>query len=104
MGASGTPGGPGDAVGASHGAAVCPQGLPREPPRSTPATSKDKASSTEATEHLRQARRPSSSGLMAMSRASMEITSSKEKALFLEPCGGICPSRAGRAGDSSDEL
>ena len=38
------------------------------PPHSTPATSRDKASSTEATEHLRRARPPSSSGLMATSR------------------------------------
>lgn len=44
------------------------QGPPRVPPHSTPATSRDKASSTEATEHLRRARPPSSSGLMATSR------------------------------------
>uniref|UniRef100_A0A9L0RDE0 SS18L1 subunit of BAF chromatin remodeling complex n=1 Tax=Equus caballus TaxID=9796 RepID=A0A9L0RDE0_HORSE len=63
-------------------------GLPREPPPSTPATSKDRASSMEATERLRRAHPPSSSGLTAMSRASMEITSSKGQAFFLEPCGG----------------
>lgn len=44
------------------------QGLPRAPPRSTPATSRDKASSTEATERLRRARPPSSSGRTATSR------------------------------------
>lgn len=48
--------------------AVCSQGQPRELPRSTPATSRDKGNSTEATEHLRRARLRSSSGLMATSR------------------------------------
>lgn len=47
---------------------VFSQGLPREPHHSTPATSKAKASSTEATEHRRQRRLPSSSGPTAMNR------------------------------------
>lgn len=52
-------------------------GRPREPPRSIPATSKDKANSTGATGRHRPARPRSSSGRTATSRASMEITSSK---------------------------
>ncbi|MEJ1279222.1 SS18 nBAF chromatin remodeling complex subunit like 1 [Cricetulus griseus] len=44
------------------------QALPREPPHSTQATSKDKANSMEATEHLRRDLLLSSSGLTAMSR------------------------------------
>ena len=59
--------------------------LPREPPHSTQATSKDKVSSMEATEHRRRDLLPSSSGLTAMNRASMEITSNKEQALSLDP-------------------
>lgn len=47
---------------------LCPQGRPREPPRSIPATSKDKANSTGATGRHRPARPRSSSGHTATSR------------------------------------
>lgn len=64
------------------------QAPPREPPHSTQATSKDKVSSMEVTEHRRRDLLPSSSGLMAMSRQAFSV--------FQEALSAECQTRPGK--------